>query len=51
LALFSNFKRPAKLQGGQWTVLGRNCDLWLSRPIPQNGKPKSREFLHRRCWR
>ena len=26
------------------TVLGRNYYLWLSRPIPENGKPKSWEF-------
>jgi IS605 OrfB family transposase len=41
---FSNFKRPAKLDGGKLTVLGRTYHLWLSRPIPENGKPKSWEF-------
>lgn len=41
---FSNFKRPAKLEGGKLTVLGRNYYLWLPRPIPENSKPKSWEF-------
>ena len=41
---FSNFKRPAKLEGGKLTVLGRNYYLWLPRPILENGKPKSWEF-------
>jgi transposase len=39
-APFFNFKTPAKREGGKLTVLGRNYDLWLSRPIPGNGKPK-----------
>src|SRR5215475_11151538 len=41
---FSNFKRPAKLEGGKLTVLGRSYYLWLSRQVPDNGKPKSWEF-------
>lgn len=41
---FSNFKRPAKLEGAKLTVLGRAYHLWLSRPLPTNGKPKSWEF-------
>lgn len=41
---FSNFSRPAKIEGGKLTVLGRAYRLWLSRPIPENGKPKSWEF-------
>ena len=41
---FSNFKRPAKLDGGNLTVLGRTYRLWFSRPIPDGGKPKSFEF-------
>jgi len=41
---FSTFKRPAKLEEAKLTVLGRSYHLWLSRPIPQAGKPKSREF-------
>ena len=41
---FSNFARPAKLDGGKMTVLGRAYHLWLSRPIPEGGKPKSWEF-------
>ena len=41
---FSNFERPAKLNGGKLTVLGRAYHLWLSRPLPENGKPKSWEF-------
>ena len=41
---FSNFKRPAKLDGGRLTVLGRTYRLWLSRPIPPGGKPKTFEF-------
>jgi hypothetical protein len=36
---FSNFKRPAKRDGARLTVLGRTYHLWLSRPLPQNGKP------------
>jgi transposase len=49
---FSNFKRPAKLDGGRLTVLGRAYHLWLSRPLPENGKPKSWEFSTdaRRRW-
>jgi len=41
---FSNFKRPAKLTGTRLTVRGRRYDLWLSRPLPKNGTPKSWEF-------
>lgn len=41
---FSNFKRPAKLDGEHLTVLGRTYRLWLSRPIPPDGKPKTFEF-------
>ena len=41
---FSNFKRPAKRDGAKLTVLGRSYHLWLSRPLPENGKPKSWEF-------
>jgi len=41
---FSNFDRPAKLQGSNLRVLGRTYRLWLSRPIPENGKPKSWEM-------
>ncbi len=41
---FSNFKRPAKLAGGNLTVLGRAYRLWQSRPLPEGGKPKSWEF-------
>lgn len=41
---FSNFKRPAKLDGGNLTVLGRPYRLWLSRRIPEGGKPKTFEF-------
>ena len=41
---FSNFKRPAKLDGGNLTVLGRTYRLWLSRPIPDGGRPKTFEF-------
>ena len=41
---FSNFKRPAKLDGERLTVLGRTYRLWLSRTIPIDGKPKTFEF-------
>ena len=41
---FSNFKRPAKLDGGRLTVLGRTYHLWLSRPLPKDSTPKSFEF-------
>jgi IS605 OrfB family transposase len=41
---FSNFKRPAKLERAKLTVLGHAYHLWLSRPLPENGKPKSWEF-------
>ena len=41
---FSNFKRPAKLDGERLTVLGRAYRLWLSRTIPVDGKPKTFEF-------
>ena len=41
---FSNFKRPAKLEGGKLTVLGGSYYLWLSRLVPENGKLKSWEF-------
>ena len=41
---FSNFARPAKIDGGKLTVMGRAYRLWLSRPIPEGGKPKSWEF-------
>lgn len=41
---FSNFKRPAKLDARGLTVLGRTYRIWQSRPIPENGKPKSWEF-------
>ena len=41
---FSNFKRPAKLDGERLTVLGRTYRLWLSRTIPVDGKPKTFEF-------
>lgn len=41
---FSNFNRPAKLEGGKLTVLKRNYHLWFSRPLPENGKPKSWDF-------
>jgi hypothetical protein len=41
---FSNFDRPAKLQGSNLRVLGRTYRLWLSRPLPENGKPKSWEM-------
>jgi putative transposase len=41
---FSNFKRPAKLDARGLTVLGRTYRFWQSRPIPENGKPKSWEF-------
>ena len=41
---FSNFARPAKLDARGITVLGRTYRLWQSRPIPENGKPKSWEF-------
>jgi putative transposase len=41
---FSNFKRPAKLNGAKLTVLGHTYHLWLSRPMPENGKPKSWNF-------
>jgi hypothetical protein len=45
--LFSNFQfqRPAKLEGGKLTVLGRNYHLLLPRLIPENGKPKSWQLL------
>lgn len=41
---FSNFARPAKLVDNKLTVLGRTYHLWLSRPIPEHGKPKSWNF-------
>lgn len=41
---FSNLERPAKLDGPELTVLGRTYHLWLSRPLPENGEPKSWEF-------
>lgn len=41
---FSNFARPAKLDARGVTVLGRTYRLWQSRPIPENGKPKSWDF-------
>lgn len=41
---FSNFARPAKLDGNKLTVLKRAYHLWLSRPIPEGGKPKSWNF-------
>jgi putative transposase len=49
---FSNFKRPANLNGDKLTVLGRTYRLWLSRSIPEQGKLKSWEFSSdaRRRW-
>jgi putative transposase len=41
---FSNFDRPAWFENGELKVLGRSYFLWYSRPIPENGKPKSWEF-------
>ena len=41
---FSNFARPAKLDARGLTVLGRTYRLWQSRPIHENGNPKSWEF-------
>jgi putative transposase len=41
---FSNFKRPAKLEGDRLTVLGRTYRLWLSRPVPSDANPKTFEF-------
>jgi putative transposase len=41
---FSNFARPAKLVGANLRVLGRTYRLWMSRPIPETGRPKSWEF-------
>jgi transposase len=41
---FSNFDRPAKLSGANLRVVGRAYRLWLSRPIPEKGKPKSWEM-------
>jgi transposase len=40
----SNFDRPARLSGSNLRVLGRTYRLWLSRPMPENGKPKSWEM-------
>jgi putative transposase len=36
--------QEAKPEGDKLTVLGRNYNLWLSRPISASGKPKSWEF-------
>ena len=49
---FSNFDQPAKLSGANLRVLGRTYRLWLSRPIPEKGKPKSWEMSTdaRRRW-
>ncbi len=41
---FSNFKRPAKMEGGRLTVMRRCYRLWLSRDIPDNAIPKTFEF-------
>jgi transposase len=41
---FSNFKRPAKLYGNKLIVLGHTYHFWYSRPLPENGKPKSWSF-------
>jgi len=41
---FSNFARPAKLSGNCLTVLKRDYHLWLSREIPEAGKPKGWDF-------
>jgi IS605 OrfB family transposase len=41
---FSNFKRPAKLEGGKLTVMRRDYRLWLSRNIPENATAKTFEF-------
>jgi putative transposase len=41
---FSNFKRPAKIDVRGITVMKRTYHLWQSRPLPENGKPKSWEF-------
>ena len=41
---FSNFKRPAKLEGGKLTVMRRAYRLWLSRDIPETASPKTFEF-------
>src|SRR6516165_9894432 len=38
---FSNFKRPAKLENGVLAFLRRKYRLWYSRPLPEDGKPKS----------
>jgi putative transposase len=38
---FSNFARPARLDGDILTFLGRPYRLWLSREIPINGAAKS----------
>lgn len=40
----SNFKRPAKLVDDRLRFLRRDYRLWLSRPIPENGTPKSWNF-------
>lgn len=38
---FSTFVRPAKLEGSVLKLQKRRYHLWLSRRIPENGKPKS----------
>lgn len=38
---FSNFNRPVKLRGDRLTILGRDYRLWMSRPLPEAGRPKN----------
>src|SRR5690606_21554667 len=37
----SNFSRPARLEGDALIFRKRSYRLWMSRPLPENGKPKS----------
>ena len=41
---FSNFKRPARLEGCKLTVMRRAYRLWMSRDIPENATSKTFEF-------
>lgn len=40
----STFNRAAKLEGGRLTFQKRKYHLWFSRPLPEDGKPKSWSF-------
>jgi hypothetical protein len=49
--LVLQFQEAREIGSGKLTILGFNCDLWLSRPTSASGKPKSWEFCTDACGR